>query len=71
MNMNMDFNSLSHKERHNELVRVLDTMQRYNRTEGWMRWDGDIMRFYDGEVEEGCYVEIAWVKFWVDSYNEV
>ncbi len=67
----MDFNSLSHKERHNELVRVLDTMQRYNRTEGWMRWDGDIMCFYDGEVEEGCYVEIGWVKFWVDSYNEV
>ena len=69
----MDFNSLSHKERHNELVRVLDIMQKYNRTSGWMRWDGDQMRFYDSQLEDenASYVEISWVKFWVDSYNEV
>ncbi len=69
----MDFNSLSHKERYNELVRVLETMKRYNRTSGYMRWDGDQMRFYDSETddENSSYVEISWVKFWVDSYNEV
>ena len=69
----MDFNSLSHKERYNELVRVLETMKRYNRTRGYMRWDGDQMRFYDSETEDenSSYVEISWVKFWVDSYNQV
>jgi len=69
----MDFNSLSHKERYNELVRVLEIMQRYNRTSGYMRWDGDQMRFYDSKTndENSSYVEISWVKFWVDSYNDV
>lgn len=63
----MDFNELDVTQKYNELVRVLQTMERYNRTSGWMRWDGDIMRFYDGEVEDGAYVEIGWLKFWVSG----
>ena len=65
----MDFNNLDSEKKYNELVRVLKTMQRYNRTDGWMRWDGDIMRFYDGEVEDGCFVEIGWLKFWVSAFK--
>jgi hypothetical protein len=34
-----------------------------------MRWDGDIMRFYDGEVEHGVFVEIGWVRFWVKAFR--
>jgi hypothetical protein len=63
----MDFNSLDVTQKYNELVRVLNTMEKYNRTNGWMRWDGDIMRFYDSEVEEGAFVEIGWVRLWVSA----
>ena len=65
----MDFNDLDTSQKYNELVRVFETMKRYNRTSGWMRWDGDIMRFYDGEVEDGAYVEIDWLKFWVLAFK--
>ena len=63
----MDFNDLDVTQKYDELVRVLNTMQKHNRTMGWMRWDGDIMRFYDNEVEEGVFVELGWVKFWVSA----
>jgi hypothetical protein len=65
----MDFNSLDVTQKYNELVRVLNTMEKYNRTNGWMRWDGDKMRFYDSEVEEGVFVEIGWVRFWVAAFK--
>ena len=60
----MDFNDLDVTQKYNELVRVLETMSKYNQTNGWMRWDGDIMRFYNGEVEDGVYVEFGWLKLW-------
>lgn len=65
----MDFNDLDDAQKYKELVRVLKTMQQYNRTNGYMRWDGDIMRFYDGEVEDGVYVEIGWLRLWVSAFK--
>ena len=65
----MDFNDLDSSQKYNELVRVFETMERYNRTSGWMRWDGDIMRFYDDKVEDGAYVEIGWLKLWVLAFK--
>jgi hypothetical protein len=63
----MDFNDLDVSQKYNELVRVLRTMEQYNRENGWMRWDGDVMRFYDAEVEDGVFVNIGWVRFWVSG----
>lgn len=63
----MDFNELDITQKYNEFVRVLNTMQQYNRTRGWIRWDGDIMRFYDGQVEDGAYVEIDYLRSWVSG----
>jgi hypothetical protein len=63
----MDFNDLDVTEKYKNLVGVLQTMERYNRTNGWMRWDGDKVRFYDSEVEDGVFVEIGWVRFWVSA----
>ena len=65
----MEFNDLSLSKKHENLSGVLDTMTRYNRSTGWMRWDGDKMRFYDGEVEEGIFVEIGLVRFWVSEFK--
>jgi hypothetical protein len=64
----MDFNDLDMTQKYNELVRVFETMERYNRTNGWMRWDGDIMRFYDGKVDDGCYIELSWLKLWISEF---
>lgn len=61
----MEFNDLDVTQKYNEWVRLLKTMESYKRTNGYARWDGDKMRFYDGEVEDGVYVEIGWVRFWV------
>lgn len=65
----MDFNDLEPEQKYKNLVGIMHTMQQYNRTSGWMRWDGDKMRFYDGEVEDGVYVEIGWVRFWVAAFK--
>ena len=63
----MEFNSLDVTQKYKEWCRVLETMEKYNRTSGWARWDGDIVRFYDSEVENGVFVEISWVRFWVSA----
>jgi hypothetical protein len=65
----MEFNDLPVNEKYQHLVGVLKTMQSYNRENGWMRWDGDKLRFYDGEVEDGVYMEIGWLKFWVAAFK--
>ena len=65
----LDFNDLSTQRKYSELVGVLDVMQRYNRTEGWMRWDGDKVRFYDGEVDGGVYIKVGWIRFWVAAFR--
>ncbi len=65
----MDFNDLDVTQKYNELCRVLKTMEQYNRTSGWIRWDGDIMRFYDVEVEDGVFVVIDWIRFWVKAFR--
>ena len=64
----MEWNDLDTTQKYNELVRVLSTMERYNRTSGWIRWDGDIMRFYDGEVDNGYYIELSWLKLWISEF---
>ena len=65
----MQFNDLTDQQKYTELVRVFNTMQQYNLKEGWMRWDGDIMRVYTGKVDDGVYVQIGWIRFWVAAYK--
>ena len=67
---NMDgFNELSVERKYSELVGVLEVMERYNRVDGWMRWDGDRVRLYDSEVDGGVYVVVGLVRFWVESFK--
>ena len=63
------FNELSVERKYAELVGVLEVMVRYNRVEGWMRWDGDKVRLYDGEVDGGVYVKVGWIRFWVAAFK--
>lgn len=63
------FNELSVERKYAELVGVLEVMGRYNRVEGWMRWDGDKVRLYDGEVDGGVYVKVGWIRFWVAAFR--
>ena len=63
----MDFNDLDVTDKYKNLVGVLQTMEKYNRTNGWIRWDGDKVRFYDSEVENGAFVDVGWVRFWVSA----
>ena len=63
------FNELSVERKYAELVGVLEVMVRYNRVEGWMRWDGDKVRLYDGEVDGGVYVKVGWIRFWVAAFR--
>jgi hypothetical protein len=65
----MEFNDLDVTQKYDNLVGILKVMQQYNRTDGYMRWDGDKMRFYDGEVEDGVHVKIEWVRFWVAAFK--
>jgi len=68
--MNMEgFNELSVERKYAELVGVLEVMEKYNRADGWMRWDGDKVRLYDGEVDGGVYVVVGWVRFWVLAFR--
>lgn len=69
MNYMDGFNELSVERKYAELVGVLEVMGKYGRNEGWMRWDGDKVRFYDGEVDGGVYVEVGWVRFWVAAFR--
>jgi hypothetical protein len=66
----MDFNDLELEQKYVEFCRVLKTMEQYNRKSGWMRWDGDIMRFYDGEVEDGAFVHIGFVRYLIDNIKK-
>ena len=63
------FNELSVERKYAELLGVLEVMVRYNRVEGWMRWDGDKVRLYDGEVDGGVYVKVGWIRFWVAAFK--
>ena len=68
--MNMEgFNELTVERKYAELVGVLEVMEKYNRSDGWMRWDGDKVRLYDGEVDGGVYVVVGWVRFWVLAFR--
>jgi len=63
------FNELGVDRKYAELVGVLEVMERYNRADGWMRWDGDKVRFYDGEVDGGTYIQVAWIRLWVKAFR--
>ncbi len=65
----LGFNELSVDRKYAELVGVLEVMQKYNRVDGWMRWDGDKVRFYDGEVDGGVYIKVEWIRFWVAAFK--
>jgi hypothetical protein len=65
----LGFNELSVERKYAELVGVHDVMVKCNRTEGWMRWDGDKVRFYDGEVDGGVFIKVEWVHFWVKAFR--
>ena len=65
----LGFNELSVERKYVELVGVLEVMGKYGRVEGWMRWDGDKVRFYDGEVDGGVYIKVGWIRFWVAAFK--
>jgi len=65
---NLDFNKLSIQEKYSQLVRVKEIMERYGMEEGWMRWDYGNMNVYQGDVEEGVYIKIGWVRLWVAAF---
>jgi len=69
MNNMEGFNELSVERKYAELLGVLEVMVRYNRVDGWMRWDGDKVRLYDGEVDGGVYVKVGWIRFWVAAFK--
>ena len=63
------FNELTLEQKYDQLVGVYQVMKQYNRTDGWMRWDGDKVRFYDSEVDGGTFVTFDWIKFWIAAFN--
>lgn len=54
--MTIDFNNLKKEEKYNHLMKVYLIMKQYNRLEGWIRWDGDKLWFFDGEVEDSYQI---------------
>ena len=65
----LGFNELSVERKYAELVGLLEVMGKYGRVYGWMRWDGDKVRFYDGEVDGGVFIKVEWVRFWVSAFR--
>lgn len=56
--MTIDFNNLKQEEKFKHLREVYFIMKQYNRSEGWIRWNGERLWLFDGEVEDSYKVEL-------------
>jgi hypothetical protein len=54
----------------NDFMRVLNVMQQYNRTDGYIRFDGDVVNFYDGCVNGSAFITIQQVKQAIKDYEQ-